>query len=102
MSHIQDAVAHILSEMRRNGVETTEEIRVEVRGLVKERLIETERWVFRRAMHRFHHPPQTYPPTEKDIQVYQSGAFNLRLFAPGGICEVDEKGKIVPWETRPE
>ena len=100
MSFIQDAVAHILSEMRRNGVETTEEMRVRVRDILKEKMFETERRTFCEAMSFFHHPPKVYPPTyESRIQVYQSGAFNLHAFAPGGICEVDEKGKPVPWET---
>jgi len=101
MSSIQDAVAHILSEMRRNGVETSEEIRIEVRELVKAQLIEAERHAFGEAMRLYDPRPQPDPKdvTLKDIRVYQSGAFNLHYFAPGGICEVDEKGKVVPWET---
>jgi hypothetical protein len=100
VSFIQDAVAHILSEMRRNGVETTEEMRVKVRDILKEKMFDTERRTFREAMSFFHRPPEVYPPDYKrKIQVYQSGAFNLCAFAPGGICEVDEHGKPVPWET---
>ena len=98
MSPLQDAVAHILSEMRRNGVETNEDIRAEVRELLKERLVKAEQQVFHDALTKFGHGREDMP-TAKLIRVYQSGAFNLHHFAPGGICEVDEKGKVVPWET---
>lgn len=97
MSPIQKAVAHILSEMERNGTETNEEVRAEVRELLKEKLVKVEQQVFHDVLTKFGGPQET---SEKlQIRVYRSGAFMLHHFAPGGICEVDENNKVVAWET---
>ena len=97
-SFIQSAVDHILSEMAGNGVDISEEIRDLARDILKEKLFEIERKTFRELMFKFDTRKPTPPYSANDVTVYQSGAFNLACFAPGGLVEVDGTGRPVPWE----
>ena len=61
-----------------------------------EALIELERTTFRRIMEEHGAPPaDPKTMTMADIRVYQSGAFNLVLAAPGGPIEIGPDGKQV-------
>ena len=100
-SLIQKAATHILTEMRRNGVEITDEITDEVRWILKEKLYLYEREIWGACMSAFskkESPPSPKEMTAEDIMVYQAGAFNLVAVAPGGILEVDERHKVLPWQ----
>lgn len=91
---VQKAVAHILRQAARNRVKVTEEIRKETTWRVQQALLEAERRVIGQIMDAHGPPLRTEPPyTAEDIQVYQSGAFNLTYAAPGPFQEIDDEGK---------
>jgi len=97
VSYLQDAVAHICAQVERNGLEVTEEIKLEVQDLLKERLIKTERDIFNSVLTLY--GPAAFPDSKTErIRCYQDGAFNVQYFAPGGILEVGPEGRPVPWE----
>lgn len=100
-SLIQKAATHILTEMQRNDVEITDEISDDVRWILKEKLYHFEREIWATCMSAFgkkERPPSSKEITAKDIMVYQAGAFGLTAVAPGGILEVDECHKVLPWQ----
>ena len=106
-SFITRAVEHLVRQMNKNGclIKSNDEVE-RVREMVKDGLYRLEQHTFIDAMKWFNHkippaPPHTHTLSglsASDIQVYESGAFNLLAFAPGGIQEVGPDRRPVNWE----